>query len=493
MLVRLLLAAVVAALGSPRGVAVHVERVVGDRVDFEVSFPYGQPDRFVGYADRGRVSWLTACFVREFYGRLCGPVPAGAAQEPTPSAVLPHRFAHPLDAGLVSPGALAVAPDGSLLILDDGRHALFRRMPDGALRLVTPTTSDAIAVGRNGSIYLADGGRVQVRTPSGDVHVLAPHFGQVRSLALAGDGTLYVGAGESVDAIAPDGTLRTLLRGAGKFDQLVVGKQRLGGFNPDGIAVGGDGNLYVYSSDTKTVTEVTPRGKTLRFWQTYAHGLAVAPDGSIVIGTQEGTLQRIRRGKLSTIVELGGRRPFGFPFQEDGVAVGADGTIYTDTDVGNGYANQTALAAVDPKGHARLLRTTTPLAAMLPPGATSACPSRSGLRSFDAAARGAAIHAALVVDSLPFGRGLRLTDPSWWAGFYTDQIDGRYQVGRHHVHTVAPASADPYSGAVVRRCGAALVDRSLAVVVGRGVYSDQISHMFFLDRNGRVLLYWQHT
>jgi len=59
--------------------------------------------------------------------------------------------------------------------------------------------------------------------------------------------------------------------------------------------------------------------------------------------------------------------------------------------------------------------------------------------------------------------------------------------------TVGPASADPYSGAVARRFGGPLVRDSLAIVVGRGVYSDQVSHMFFLDRNGRALLYWQHT
>jgi len=83
--------------------------------------------------------------------------------------------------------------------------------------------------------------------------------------------------------------------------------------------------------------------------------------------------------------------------------------------------------------------------------------------------------------------------PSWWSGFYADQIDGRYGIGRHHVYTVGPASGDPYSTVLVRRCGAALVRTSLAIVVGRGVYSDQVSHMFFLDRNGRALLYWQHT
>jgi hypothetical protein len=219
----------------------------------------------------------------------------------------------------------------------------------------------------------------------------------------------------------------------------------------------------------------------------YAHGLATAPDGSVVIGTQFGAVQRIRNGKLSTVVDLGGRKPFGFPFQEDGIAVGRDGTMYIDTFVGNGYANQTALAAVSPDGTARLLRTT------VPPFSSAPCPSPDGLRTFDSAARKAAVRAAQVVDMPPFERGLRMTDPSWRQGFYANQIDGRYEIGRHHVYTVGPAASDPYSGVLAARCGASLLRDSLAVVVGPGVYSDQVSHMFFLDRNGRALLYWQHT
>jgi len=494
MLARLLLAGVVLA-ASPRAaferlgpmiskqvgerVTVHVERLVGHRVDFDVSFPQGLPERFVGYADGGRVSWLTACFVREYYGRMCGNTPAGAAQEHLPHAVLPSRFAHPADPGLIRPVALAIAKDGSLLILDSSRAELLRRTPAGALRLVMPTTSQAIAVGRDGSIYLADGRRVQVRAPNGTLRLLPEQFDAVGGLATFG-GHLYVETGNDIVELH-DGKATTVVRPRSFF-------------SPDLFAIGGNGDFYVYSGGTKTIEELTRSGRRLHEWQAYAHGLATAPDGSIVVGTQGGQLLRVRGGTMSTVADLGSGRPFGFPFQEDGVAVGADGTIYIDTDVGNGYGNRTALAAVDPDGHASLLRTTTPLAATLPAGyRASTCPSLAELRRFDAAATKAAVRAAQVIDIPPFTRGLRLSDPSWWPGFYTDQIDGQYEVGRHHVYTVGPASADPYSGAVARRCGGPLVRDSLAIVVGRGVYSDQVSHMFFLDRNGRALLYWQHT
>lgn len=486
MLARLLLAAVVAAVGSHQGVGVHVERVAGSRVDFEVTYRYGAaPDRFVGYANGGRPTWLTACFLREFYGKLCGPARAGVAPGPAPEWLLPTRFAHPLDPGLIQPGALAVAKDGSLLILDTTRDELFARAPDGSLRAVAPIAGwkARIAVAPDGRVYVGDGTRIRVLGHG----TLPERFAGLTSLAFAPDGTLYVGANESIFAIAPNGSMRAVLRTGPRFHQIVVRGRRYGGFEADHMTVGGNGDLYVFSFSGKAIYEITPSGKPLNMWVSYAHGLATAPDGSIVIGTQFGAVQRIRNGKLSTVVDLGGRKPFGFPFQEDGVAVGADGTIYVDTFVGNGYTNQTALAVVTPNGHAQLLRATAP------PFSSASCPSPAGLRAFDAAARMSAVRSAEVVDMPPFDRGLRLSDPSWRQGFYTNQIDGRYQVGRHHVYSVGPAAADPYSGELVRRCGSALVRDSLAVVVGPGVYSDQVSHMFFLDRNGRALLYWQHT
>src|SRR5487761_1402298 len=149
MLVRLLLAGVVFAGASPRGaferlppmiskeagehVRVQVEGIAGNRVDFEVVYKYGGVDRFVGYADGDRVSWLTECFVREFYGKLCGSAPTGAAREGIPHWILPERFAHPTAPGLVRPEALAVQPDGSLLIAVAIRDELFLRAPDGSL------------------------------------------------------------------------------------------------------------------------------------------------------------------------------------------------------------------------------------------------------------------------------------------------------------------------------------------------------------------------
>jgi hypothetical protein len=59
--------------------------------------------------------------------------------------------------------------------------------------------------------------------------------------------------------------------------------------------------------------------------------------------------------------------------------------------------------------------------------------------------------------------------------------------------SVGAAANDLYAAAVARSCGEELVHESLAIVVGPSEYSSQVSHLYFLDRDGRALLYWQHT
>jgi len=182
------------------------------------------------------------------------------------------------------------------------------------------------------------------------------------------------------------------------------------------------------------------------------------------------------------------------------------------TVVGNGYSDQTALAEIAPDGSARLLAITTPVTATLPslgapgfaaslyPAPTPAppgsdptgCPASTGLHGFDASARKEAINTAEEIDT-GFHQGLLNSDRAWWPGFYTDQIDGLYEGGRHAVVSVRPAAEDVYAPAVIDACGARLIQRSIAIVIGPSGYSDQVSHLYFLDRDGHALLYWQHT
>jgi sugar lactone lactonase YvrE len=371
-------------------------------------------------------------------------------------------------------------------------------------------------------VYVADtgNGRVRVIGPDRKIHSLVGTFSQPSGLALGRGGSLYVATATSVVKLDQNGRRTTFAHGHGRFAQITVGKHRYGAFGPSYLALDAGGDLYAFSFGTKTIVEFSPSGKPLHAWQAYANGLAEAPDGSILVAGHGGTLRRIRQGRLETVFDFSRSRLAGYPnpgagvgFDPDGIAVDSRGTIYTDTFVGNGWTNQTALAAITPSGHGRLLKTTTPPAHTLPAvgasgfpmrlypqspavltgGDPSACPGLGSLRPFDRSTRAAAIDAARRIDRSPLWSGLKLSDRSWWTGFYTDQIDGHYEQGLHRVVSVGPAIGDPYSSAVAHACGRRLVQSSLAVVVGPGVYSDQISHLFFLNRDGHALLYWQHT
>lgn len=505
--------------------------------------PYAQ--NFTGAAVRTgglwRVGWSTACYVAESYQVSCPPAPAGIAELLLPEAQLPLRFARPTVPGLIRPQALAVAADGLLLIIDADRNQVLRRLPDGRLHVLAGTGEDrfggdggpavdaqlsgpsALVVAANRSVYVADmdNGRVRVVAADGRIRSLPDRFNQPVGLAIAHDGTLYVSTPRSVIQVRPNGSRTVFVAGHGRFDQITVGKQRYGAFSPSYLALDRAGDLYAFSFGTKTIFEFSPSGKPLHAWQDYADGLAEAPDGSIVVAEHATALQRLRDGRLTTIFDFRKKPLAGYPkpgafagsFDPDGVAVAANGTIYTDTFVGNGSTNQTALAEIAPSGHGRLLTTTTPLDQTLPAiGASgfpatlypppipthagsdpSACPAEAGLRSFDARARAAAIAAARRIDVSPLWNGLHHSDRTWWAGLYTDQIDGQYEGGQHRVISVGPAAADPYAATVARACGSALLKESLAIVIGRGVYADQVSHLYFLDRHGHPLLYWQHT
>jgi hypothetical protein len=120
------------------------------------------------------------------------------------------------------------------------------------------------------------------------------------------------------------------------------------------------------------------------------------------------------------------------------------------------------------------------------------CPSPSGVRPFGASARTQAVREAKVLDT-GFWGDLGVSDRAWWPGVYADAVDTFYDPGAHRVVSLGAAADDLYAGAVTRSCGQALVDKSLAIVVGPSEYSSQVSHLYFLDREGRALLYWQHT
>ncbi len=180
-------------------------------------------------------------------------VPPGApAKAPQPAAELPAPTAEekPVDGELREPRALAVLPDGSLVVSNFGKDRL-----EWFDRELKPLRS----LGGTGAEPL------RFRQPCG--------------VALAPNGELYVADtwNHRIQVLAPSGAFR---------------RQLLGGFfSPRGVAIGPDGRVFVADSGNDRVLVFDAQGKELAEWKTGDEagrlrepiGIAVARDGSVFV------------------------------------------------------------------------------------------------------------------------------------------------------------------------------------------------------------------
>ncbi len=189
---------------------------------------------------------------------------------------------------------IAVAPDGTLYVADQGNHRIRRVTPDGIITTVAGTVKGysgdngpavkarlfwptSLAIGADGSLYFTDLGNYVVRriSTSGIITTVAGMFLQDESrefggddgpalkakffdptgLAVGADGSLYIAdtGNHRIRHVGPDGIVRTL---AG-----VAQKKEYGDFTGDGsparlaklsypigLAFGPDGSLYFYDA-----------------------------------------------------------------------------------------------------------------------------------------------------------------------------------------------------------------------------------------------------
>src|SRR6266516_424050 len=257
---------------------------------------------------------------------------------------------------LASPTGLALAPDGSLYIVDRSFNVVRRVAPDGIITTVAGTPGTA---GFGG-----DGG------PATQAQFFAPW-----GLARGPDGSLYVGDRTRVRRIGPDGIITTV---AGQINSVCDQRsfstcgdggpatKALLGFLSGDVKVGADGTLYIMENASDfTVRRVTPDGiiKTIAGNnnggdQDTGDGgpatlaalgspsfLDLGPDGSVYIGEGRGDQspsQRVRRvapnGIITTFAGTGvvGFSGDGGPAAAaklnrtgaDAIGVGPDGNVY---------------------------------------------------------------------------------------------------------------------------------------------------------------------
>ena len=317
--------------------------------------------------------------------------PEGAHPRPIPYVATPAPGTGTAPAALKGPEALAMAPNGGVLI--DESNQIVEREPGGSFKVIAGDRHPgfagdgglaakaeldhpvALAVGSDGTIYVADMGNDRIRavTRHGRITTVA-QVPQPTALAVGRAGTLYVVDGVGIQTVAAGGRLTTLVGAhAGPVAGITVGRSSFA-FDPDAIARSTTGDLYVANSSPKAIIRFAPDGRSPTLvgggnatTQTYVTraGLAAAPDGTVVVADY-GTfaIDRASGSDLRAIkaFAVGSEAAVNGVFRPSGVTVAPDGEIYADTDGENGGASGPALLAIDPDGQTHVLDTGPPTA-----------------------------------------------------------------------------------------------------------------------------------
>lgn len=306
---------------------------------------------------------------------------AGAAGSSAAALVRPEQ-----------PGALAIGLRGSLYVADPKRQQILMRLADGSFRVIAGTghagfsgdggqATDAelrdpegMGVSAQGTLYFADQGNNRVReiTPDGRIttvagdgsfgwvksgtRALSAHVGSPSDVTLGPSGLLYIAASNEILRLNTGGTLTRI---AG--NQHYQGVFGIGGSavnaspdGPNGLAFNRAGDLFIAGFNTKALLMVDRAG-TMRapigetgFYPRGSGGIVTINTGKIV-AMQTQTIVTLTPTKMTTIYNFNRRRIAGMRgFLPNGLAVDATGTIYTDTDEGNGWASGTAIVAISP-------------------------------------------------------------------------------------------------------------------------------------------------
>lgn len=265
--------------------------------------------------------------------------------------------------------------------------------------------------------------------------------------------------------------------------------------------------------------QISPSGVIRLLGGGYPTQLATAPDGDVLTaGHAEQIGQITSTGTLSRYLDLSQRihglwSPGDEPgLEPNGIAVTPSGVVYLDSFRGNGWAGGTSLVRVTGTGTLQALPIRTPLLESLPALGSSRLPRLDLPRRF----RGARHRSAVVPRhrrpralqrerdrgrtseredlqryTSSFYGDLHSSDPSWWKSVFAEWVGYGYDRDNHTVLSVQPASRDTFAAAVTHACGKKLLQYSLVIDIGPSAYSFQVSHLYFLNRRGHPLIYFQ--
>jgi RHS repeat-associated protein len=232
------------------------------------------------------------------------------------------------DAALGDPAGIAVGPDGSLYIAEESNNRIRRISPDGMISTVAGT-------GTRG--FDGDGG------PATAALLTFP-----TRVAVGTDSTIYFVDGvKRIRRVTPDGVISTVAGNGSQGSGGDGGPATAAAFNNAfGVAVASDGSFYIADHSNGRVRRVGPDGiiRTVADYTSQSGlpmAVAIAPDGSVLIGVQFDSartpqVDSLRAdGKLVTVAGGGSSAvENGIPATQAnlvslaGVAAGPDGSVF---------------------------------------------------------------------------------------------------------------------------------------------------------------------
>lgn len=268
-------------LPTPVGWKAHVTTVVGDGSPLVLSDPFG-----VAVATDGSIYFTDA----GDYNRIQKIAPDGNVTTIAGGAMEGFGDGVEGKASFNSPSAIAIAPDGNLIIADTGNNRIRRLTPAGEASTVAGDGSAAqfngpigVAVDARGNIYVADSynDRIRMITPGGQISTVAGKgtpgyadgdrntalFDTPSGIIIANDNSLIVAdtGNDCLRRISPDGNVTTL-----PVSDLS---------SPIGLALTHDNFLYVTELDRSRVVQIARDGTTHVIANSFNQptGIAIAP------------------------------------------------------------------------------------------------------------------------------------------------------------------------------------------------------------------------
>ncbi len=244
---------------------------------------------------------------------------------------------------MTRPSGLAVAADGTLYIADTGNDRVRAVLPDGTITTVAG----------NGQLPAAGLGG----TPTMGLPATQTAIGPTYAVAVGANGTLDIAALNTVLSLSPSGGLSIVTDGA-SFTGLPVPVPSADGCSPESLAVDGTGDLFIGCSQPYVLVERLPDGTLQYLGSVRPHdafaALAGVPGGG-VLAVDGATVAQFGAAGQQTIVDyLSYRLPDGRPFWPQGIAEGADGTLYLAQDGVSGIGPP-AIVTRSPRGTTSVL------------------------------------------------------------------------------------------------------------------------------------------